>query len=295
MIDRVTTASGTRWFCRVCAHDWPTLSERSESKGSERSESKGSERRESKGFRSLEHLIAVTGARRDEVAVLAEIGALNGFGYDRRTALWQIERAVRPTGELFEGLNDEAVWTDGHEVAASVEAADAGGVPVFDPTRATSQPPARSPHEGHVVRSPLAPMTPTERVAADYVGTGLTIGPHPMSLRRRELALRGVLRAIDLSVARAGRRVRIAGAVITRQRPGTAKGFTFLTLEDETGISNVIIRPDVFDGQRRIIVSEPFVIVEGILQQQEGVTSVNAERVVALGGGGVAVVSHDFH
>jgi error-prone DNA polymerase len=104
-----------------------------------------------------------------------------------------------------------------------------------------------------------------------------------------------VLRAIDLSVARAGRRVRIAGAVITRQRPGTAKGFTFLTLEDETGISNVIIRPDVFDGQRRIIVSEPFVIVEGILQQQEGVTSVNAERVVALGGGGVAVVSHDFH
>src|SRR6185503_7769355 len=96
-------------------------------------------------------------------------------------------------------------------------------------------------------RSPLRPMTDDDRLQADYAGMGLTIGPHPMALRRGEMALRGVLRAVDLPAARNGRRVRVAGMVITRQRPGTAKGFVFLTLEDETGISNVIIRPDLFD------------------------------------------------
>ena len=70
-------------------------------------------------------------------------------------------------------------------------------------------------------------MTPDERVVADYAGTGLTIGPHPVSFRRQELALRGVLRAIDLPRGRNGRRVRVAGTVITRQRPGTAKGSCF--------------------------------------------------------------------
>ena len=93
-------------------------------------------------------------------------------------------------------------------------------------------------------------MDDDERLQADYAGMGLTIGPHPMALRRGELALRGVLRAADLPQARDGRRVRVAGMVITRQRPGTAKGFVFLTLEDETGISNVIIRPDLFDRER---------------------------------------------
>ena len=335
MIDRVPTASGTRWFCRVCAHDWEARGVRASGDGQRAA---GLEGVTGTRFRSIEHLVAVTGARRDEVSVLAEIGALNGFGYDRRTALWQIERAVRPAGELFAGLDEDdegahgsrlpgardVVWSDAEDVAASAASGATGGdadMPVFDPTRATSRPPAsttnglppaasasatgaaahevsRQGSDGHGngrTRSPLPPMTPIERVAADYVGTGLTIGPHPMSLRRRELALRGVLRASDLPVARAGRRVLIAGAVITRQRPGTAKGFVFLTLEDETGISNVIVRPDVFDDQRRIIISEPFVIVEGILQQQEGVTSVNADRVVALGGGGVEIASHDFH
>jgi error-prone DNA polymerase len=125
-------------------------------------------------------------------------------------------------------------------------------------------------------------MTPSERVVADYLGTGLTIGPHPVALRRADLAQRGVLRAMDLPAERAGRRVRIAGAVITRQRPGTAKGFCFLTIEDETGIANVIVRPDLFDANRHAIVREPFILVEGVLQQQDGVTSVRAERVMAM-------------
>ena len=141
----------------------------------------------------------------------------------------------------------------------------------------------------------LKPLSPMERVIADYEGTGLTIGPHPMAYRRAEMAQRGVLRAIDLPRTRAGRRVRIAGAVITRQRPGTAKGFVFLTLEDETGIANVIIRPDVFDGHRLTVIEEPFLLVEGVLQQQDAVTSVRAERLYGLGGQRPDIASHDFH
>jgi error-prone DNA polymerase len=137
-------------------------------------------------------------------------------------------------------------------------------------------------------------MTPAERLMADYAGTSLTIGPHPLALRRTELAMRGVLRAIDLPRGRHGRRVRVAGAVITRQRPGTAKGFVFLTLEDETGIANIIVRPDLFSEQRTVIVGAPYLIVEGALQIQEGVTSVKAERVLPLGGGSPAPESHDF-
>ena len=210
--------------------------------------------------------------RRDELATLAEIGALNAFGHHRRSALWQIERAVRPAGELFERAGD-----------ASREPQAPSRVP---------DPGPRIPHPAPP--SPLKPMTPPERLMADYAGTSLTIGPHPLALRRAELALRGVLRAIDLPHGRHGRRVRVAGAVITRQRPGTAKGFVFLTLEDETGIANVIVTPDLFTEYRRAIVGEPYLLVEGILQIQEGVTAVKADRVTGLAGGGPEPQSHDF-
>ena len=139
-------------------------------------------------------------------------------------------------------------------------------------------------------------MTESERLVADYAGTGLTIGRHPMALRRDDLAMRGVLRAADLRAARQGRRVRVAGMVITRQRPGTAKGFVFLTLEDETGIANIIVRPDLFARDRLAIVEEPFLVVDGVLQNQDGVTSVKAERLLSLGGGTpLDIESHDFY
>jgi error-prone DNA polymerase len=139
-------------------------------------------------------------------------------------------------------------------------------------------------------------MLPSERLLADYAGTSLTIGPHPMAMRRAELALRGVLRASDLPAGRHGRRVRVAGAVITRQRPGTAKGFVFLSLEDETGIANVIVTPDVFRADRRTIVEEPYLLVEGLLQRQQGAVSVKADRVSALRYDDLrSVPSHDFH
>ena len=142
---------------------------------------------------------------------------------------------------------------------------------------------------------PLPTMTPVERVVADYAGTGLTVGPHPMSFRRRELATRGVLRAVDLPQGRDGRRVRVAGAVITRQRPGTAKGFVFLTLEDETGVANIIVQPRVFAEQKSAILEQPFLLVDGRLQIQDGVTSVKADRCQGLWDAGPDVESHDFH
>ena len=138
-------------------------------------------------------------------------------------------------------------------------------------------------------------MSSLERVAADYDGTRLTIGPHPMAMRRAEMSLRGALRASDLSRQRHGRRVRVAGAVITRQRPGTAKGFVFLTLEDETGIANIIIRPDLFAEQRLTVINEPFLLVEGMLQNQEGVTSIRAERMEGVGGTRIEVEARDFY
>ena len=107
--------------------------------------------------------------------------------------------------------------------------------------------------------------------------------------------MRGVLRASDLARARDGRRIRVAGSVITRQRPGTAKGFVFLTLEDETGIANIIIRPDLFERERFKILEEGFLLVDGVMQNQEGVVSIKADRVHALGGAKLDVESHDFY
>jgi error-prone DNA polymerase len=267
------TQEGGR-FCNICANEWSekrspvaTTSELPRTGTADpgpRIPDPGQAR-----FPSIEDLIARTGIRRDELATLAEIGALNAFGHDRRSALWQVERAARPTGELFAGQDVE----DG-------PAADAEARP-----GAMAAAPARS---------PLQPMTPSERLMSDYSGSGLTIGPHPLALRRMELALRGILRAVDLPRGRHGRRVRVAGAVITRQRPGTAKGFVFLTLEDETGIANVIVRPDLFTAQRSAIVGAPYLMVEGVLQIQEGVTSVKAERVVSLAEAGPEPQARDF-
>ena len=259
-------------------------------------------------YASLETLIAHTGLRRDELATLAEIGALNAFGHDRRTALWQIERAVRPSGELFESLGPRSLvagsLVPGSLVPGSLGPESLGpeslGPEALGPQSLIPGPGSRvhlskdAGTKDQGPKSPLRAMTPAERVMADYAGTSLTIGPHPMALRRAELALRGVLRARDLSQGQHGRRVRVAGAVITRQRPGTAKGFVFLTLEDETGIANIIVRPDLFADQKATIVGEAYLLVEGILQIQEGVTSVKAHRVLPLIGEGPEPESHDF-
>jgi error-prone DNA polymerase len=252
MIEVVREGISTRtYFCNTCAHEWTV------------------QLCPIGRFTSIEQVVQRTGLRRDELMTLADIGALNAFTNERRSALWQVERAVRPAGELFQSpdQNEEREERERFERPERSERSE---------------------------RSPLPTMNDDERLQADYAGMGLTIGPHPMSLRRDDLALRGVLRAADLPQARDGRRVRVAGMVITRQRPGTAKGFVFLTLEDETGISNIIVRPDLFDRDRMTVIGQSFLLVEGVLQHQDGVLSVKAERLHGIDGG-ASVDAHDFY
>jgi error-prone DNA polymerase len=143
-------------------------------------------------------------------------------------------------------------------------------------------------------RSPLQSMTIQERVNADYAGMNLTTGPHPMQLLRDQLP--DCWRAIDLPQARHGSIIKIAGNVICRQRPGTAKGFVFISLEDETGISNSIVEPDLFEKLRLRITEEPFLIIEGKVQNTENVVLVKAQRITALAHEQIAgSASHDFH
>jgi error-prone DNA polymerase len=143
--------------------------------------------------------------------------------------------------------------------------------------------------------SPLQPMNHEERLVADFHGTGLTVGPHPVAYRRTWLNAMGIRRASELRDLPSGKRLRIGGCVIVRQRPGTAKGFVFVSLEDETGVANAIITPDLFHRHRLLLASEKFLAIEGILQNQDNVISVKAERVMPLFVTKAETVSHDFH
>ena len=143
--------------------------------------------------------------------------------------------------------------------------------------------------------SPLTPMTRPERMDADFRGTGLTIGRHPVAYHRAELEKLGASCAIDMQQMCDGSLIKVAGWVIVRQRPGTAKGFVFLTLEDETGVANVIITPQLFDKYRLVLVDHPFLLISGTLQNQDNVVSVKAKSVRALSFTVEAAPSHDFH
>ena len=205
-------------------------------------------------FESLDDFKERTSLNKDEMRVLAEIGALNCFAAHRRDALWEVERPVE--NNLFKAS------------------------------------PAH--HPSSVPGSPLLPMNPVERLQADFNGLELTTGPHPMTLIRPEL--RNVWRAADLPKTRHGQFVRVAGNVICRQRPGTANGFVFISLEDETGISNAIVTPALFERQRLVITQEAFLLIAGRVQHADGVISVKAGRIEALRYGQlIGSPSHDFH
>jgi error-prone DNA polymerase len=282
MIEGAEDAADARaLFCNNCSHDWTVRAT-----GRLKPAPRGGPSHRGRRWASLDEVVSAIGLRRDELVTLADIGALNSFGYDRRSALWQVERAVRPSGELFTAEHAENDCDQSaqdqqyleHEFESSKVSADSADSAV--------------PHDESC---PLKPMTEAERIVADFAGTGLTIGRHPMALRRDELAMRGVMRAIDLHSVRQGRRVRVAGMVITRQRPGTAKGFVFLTLEDETGIANIIVRPDLFARDRLVVIEEPFLVIDGVLQNQDGVTAVRAEVIRGLKGIDVDFNAHDFY
>jgi len=154
---------------------------------------------------------------------------------------------------------------------------------------ATALAPTTTPTSG------LPPMRPIEETLADYATTGVTTGPHLMAHLRERLRSHGILSAAELANAKNGEWVKAAGSVIVRQRPGTAKGFLFITLEDETGISNVIVTPDLFQANRTVLHRASLLMVEGPLQKQQGVIHVRGRRFRELRLRGVVPPSHDFH
>jgi error-prone DNA polymerase len=209
-------------------------------------------------FLSVEDLAnRVPQLTRNNLATLASIGGLNRISPEaklhRRDALWQVEKAVRRTGPLLEGITS------------------------FDEP------------------SPLRPMNVEERLVADYHGTGLTTGHHPMFYRREALRALGVKSAIELRSMPHGVQATTAGCVITRQRPGTAKGLIFMTLEDETGTSRVIISPDFYDQNRMVVLNERFVLVSGIVQNQDNIIHLKARSIKPLSISAAPTPSHDFH
>lgn len=217
-------------------------------------------RRQDGPFRSAEDLaLRVPLLDRKELTMLARIGALNkldGIAH-RRDALCQVERAGKMEGPL---LRQQSEWLrDDSEIL------------------------------------PLQRMNIEERLVADYAGTGLTTDRHPMHQRRPELRQRGVQSAEELKHCRDGEFVRAAGCIIARQRPGTAKGFIFISMEDETGIANVIVTPDLYDRDRLVVTRSKFLLVEGKLQNQDGVIHITASRLNALSNNALEVQSHDFH
>lgn len=143
--------------------------------------------------------------------------------------------------------------------------------------------------------SPLKKMDLEERLIADYHGTGMTIGPHPMAYRRSILRHQGIRSSAELHELQHGRNAVVAGCVITRQRPGTAKGLIFLTLEDETGNSNIIVSPDVYSRDPAVVLHERFIKVRGTVQNQDGIVHLKAEKILPLQITAAETHSHDFH
>jgi error-prone DNA polymerase len=233
--------------------------------------------REKRPFTSIDDLVRrVPELRKTELVMLAEAGALNSV------SSFQFLVSSKTRNSKLETRNSklplhrrDALW--------QVERAVNPAGPLLDELHEPDVPP------------PLARMTHEERLVADFRRTGLTTGPHPMAYHRRSMDRLGVRRANELANLPNGKIVRVAGGVIARQRPGTAKGFVFLSLEDETGIANAIITPDLFDQHRLLITSEQFLLIKGVLQNLDNVISVKAENVEALNVTSAPTSSHDFH
>jgi error-prone DNA polymerase len=199
--------------------------------------------RETNGpYRGFDEFASRVGLKEEPLRNLALVGAFDSFGEPRRALLWRARDAHRTSPSFVR--------------------------------RALSLPTTTAPT--------LPPLGEQERTALDYRITGIPTGPQIMSFYREDLARRGVLRACDLESRRHGSYVLIAGAVVVKQHPETAKGHVFLSLEDETGISNIIIRPATYRRYKRVLDSDAAVVVGGTLQTVDGVISVTAQRLDAL-------------
>jgi len=200
------------------------------------------ERERGGAFKSFDEFATRVRLKEEALRNLALVGAFDSFGEPRRALLWRARDAHRTSPSFVR--------------------------------RALSLPTTAAPT--------LPPVGDQERTALDYRITGIPTGPQIMSFYREDLARRGVLRACDLESRRHGSYVLIAGAVVVKQHPETAKGHVFLSLEDETGISNIIIRPATYRKFKRVLDSDAAVVVGGTLQTVDGVISVTAQRLDAL-------------
>jgi error-prone DNA polymerase len=234
--------------------------------------------RERAAFASLDDFKRRVELTKEELRTLAELGALNWFAEHRRAAMWRVEETVY----------DDLLGSAGCQPAVR------GSLPRTSCVRQAAERGRLAACAPQSQISPLLPMTVPERVKADYDAMNLTTGPHPMKLLRAQLP--DVWRAGDLPAARHGAIVQIAGNVICRQRPGTAKGFVFVSLEDETGVSNAIVTPDLFERMRLLITEEPFLVIEGTVQNTDNVVLIKAQKIRPLAHEQlVGSESHDFH
>jgi error-prone DNA polymerase len=145
------------------------------------------------------------------------------------------------------------------------------------------------------LKSPLTPMNEFERINTDLASTGLVIGKHPVAYLREQLRPEGVTRCLDLMEVRNGRFAKVIGSVVCRQRPGTAKGIVFLSLEDESGIINVVVMPDEYERFKLTILENGYLLIKGTVQSYNGSVSLKALWVEALQVNVLAARSHDFH
>ncbi len=229
-------------------------------------------------FASIDDVAVRADLRDDELQALAHVGAFAAFDVTRREALWQAA-AVPRRGTLWAARSREPGTVNREHQDEPVHQPLS---PDPRPLTPDFSPPAPRPsprqRRARGARSPLPEMSKMERTLADYRASGVTVGPHLMRYLRDELVRDGVVCARDLPRLRAGRWVKVAGLVIVRQRPGTAKGFCFLTLEDETGICNAVVVPAQFAQHRALIHRASLLQVEGPLQIVEGVIHVRARR-----------------
>jgi error-prone DNA polymerase len=275
-------------------------------------------------FVTLGDLVVRTGLQEDERRQLANAGACATFGGHRRDVLWQLAALDHDPTRLFSSTSADGgnhrtpssplknrTTTAGGSFApvlrcrildktsefASGSAPRSGAKSLALATPPVFQRTARCPEGATVaaIPSPLPLMSPLEETLADYASTGLTAGPHVMTHLRERLRQRNVVTSAEIRRVPHGRRVRVAGHVIVRQRPGTAKGMLFLTLEDETGTCNVVIRPEVFRRHRRLLHTCRVLFVEGRMQNVDGVMHIQGASFEEMALAGSAPPSHDFH
>ncbi|QRM53551.1 error-prone DNA polymerase [Sinorhizobium sp. BG8] len=198
------------------------------------------------GYRSVRDLWLRSGLARASVERLADADAFRSMGLDRRKALWAAKA-------LDEGRSAETL-------PLFAEAGDAGIL--------------QKEPDVH-----LPPMLPGEQVVHDYRYLSLSLKAHPVSFLREKFSMLGIAAHRTLETAPVGRRISVAGLVLVRQRPGSAKGVIFMTIEDETGVANIIVWPKAFEAFRPIVMGARLVKVTGRLQREQGVIHIVADRL----------------